>query len=240
MDIVIDYLSNDFLKFFGGFSLFGVLIAAAAYVSRLMAKQVFNKSMEKYRKEISLEFEKLKLQQQKNFKDFELFTSKKHKKYPKMYYLLEAAYGQIFALRGLGRFLTFKNVNEEDLSLYFDELTMTSFDKSRILEIWRTNNQHAVDEIRKIEKVLKYQIARQKWLEANNYYIYNILYFSDDVSKSCEQLLNNLHDYLLYLEPDFVFTSPEMTIKPRELRETILPEDRDKVRTEMKKELRIL
>ena len=60
-----------------------------------MAQQVFEKKMADYQGLITEGLEKLKFQQQKNFKDFELFTSKKHEKYPEMFLHLETAYGDI-------------------------------------------------------------------------------------------------------------------------------------------------
>lgn len=112
--------------------------------------------MADYQGEITKELEKLKLQQQKNFKDFELFTSKKHEKYPEMFLLLETAYGQILWLQGIRRALTFKNLDEEDLNLYFDDLRMTSFDRERIIGLWRADpdKQLAIEEIRKIERMV--------------------------------------------------------------------------------------
>lgn len=154
MNIIIDYLTKDFLKVFGGFSLFGILVAVLVYVSRQIAKLTFDQKMENYKKVMSEELENLKLQHQKNYKDFELFISVKHEKYPEMYFHLETAYGQVFALRGMGRFLTFENVDERDLNVYFDELMMTSFDKARIFVIWNVDKQSAINEIREMERIL--------------------------------------------------------------------------------------
>jgi hypothetical protein len=58
MGTIIDYF-NDFLKVIGGLSFLGVGIV---FISRLMAKQIFDKRMADYQGGITKELEKLKLQ----------------------------------------------------------------------------------------------------------------------------------------------------------------------------------
>ncbi|MFJ7680431.1 hypothetical protein ACIQXQ_20670 [Peribacillus sp. NPDC097198] len=223
----------DFLKVIGGVSILG-------YLSRLMAQQVFKKNMADYQGEITKELEKLKLQQQKNFKDFELFTSKKHEKYPEMYFHLETAYGHISSLEGNVEALTFENFDEEDLNLHFDELKMTSFDRARIIKLWRNyeGKQSAIREIQKIGRVINYRRADEKWREANNYYYFNLLYFSDVVSKSCKDLIDHQREYLNFLNPKYDFISSEETRAKTEIK-NMIPGIRNSVKTEMQKELRI-
>ncbi|MDQ0884841.1 hypothetical protein [Peribacillus sp. V2I11] len=266
---LINYFKNDFLKDIGGLAL---LVTVLVYLSRLMAQQVFKKNMEDYKKgiskemadyqkeitketadhqkEISRDLENLKYQQQKNFKDFELFTSKKHEKYPEMYFHLETAYSYIFDLQQkieTGRSYPFEKLNEEDLNLYIDnDLKLMSSDKQRILEKWRDNKPAAIDEIRKIDKNAQYEIAFEKWTEASNYYICNQLYFTDVVSNACNVMRNNLHEYFKLLGTNDLrgtemneLDSYASNLNQQMFKEDVLPNNRISVRTEMQKELRI-
>lgn len=140
------------------------------------------------------------------------------------------------SLRGNHRFLTFENMNAEDLRIYFEEMLMSNFDQERIIQLWDTNQERAIEEIRRLEPQLKYAIARQKWLEANNYYLYNILYFSDTVTDAAKTLLDKLFEYMNTLEPGYVST-PEVTRENTRLRKTILPAKRDALRNIMKIEI---
>ncbi|MEC3263222.1 hypothetical protein P9133_01835 [Bacillus thuringiensis] len=233
---ITNYIFNDFLRFIGTISLSATALAALYFILRLASQHVFNKNIEKYKGQITTELEKLKLQNQKTLKDFELYTSKKHEKYPEMHIHLENAYGHVMALRGLNRVLTFENVNEVDLKVYFEELQMTDYDQNRILTLWEINKIEAINEIRKLESALKYALARDKWLKANDYYIYNQLYFSSKVSLSCKEFLKLIFEYLDTLEPGLPIT-PEITRRNTSLRDDILPQKRENIRLLMQNEL---
>ncbi|EFZ2114143.1 hypothetical protein BOY45_004074, partial [Shigella flexneri] len=130
---------------------------------------------------------------------------------------------------------------EEDLNLYFDELRMTSFDRERIIELWRADpdKKSAIEQIMKIEKMIYYRRAEEKWKEAQNYYYYNLLFLSDSVSEKCKDLLDVLGGHLIYLDPEFDFK----LFSPGDLREGLeihdkLHEMRNSVKTAMQNELR--
>lgn len=97
---IFSYLSNDFFSFFGKISFTAGALAVLYFLLKIAAQHIFNRNIAKYTGEINQELEKLKLQHQKTLKDFELYNSEKHKKYPEMYMHLETAYGsRIFAYR---------------------------------------------------------------------------------------------------------------------------------------------
>ncbi|MDO7486863.1 hypothetical protein Q5O89_15720 [Peribacillus frigoritolerans] len=204
--------------------------------------------MADYQKEISGDLENLKFKQQKNFKDFELFTSKKHEKYPEMYTHWETTYGFIFSVQmkiEQGLSILVEELNKEDLNSYFDYLKLSSSEKEKLLEKLEVDKQSAIDEIRKIDKDVQYALASEKWTEANNYYINNLLYFSDDVSKACSVIRDNLLEYLRLLRLNDLrgtelndLQSFESNYK-QQMFEEILPNNRISLRTEMQKELRI-
>ncbi|AZJ24592.1 hypothetical protein CT694_34705 (plasmid) [Bacillus wiedmannii bv. thuringiensis] len=233
---ILSYLSNDFLKFIGSISISAGVIVVLYFLLRIAAQHIFNRNIAKYTGEINKELEQLKLQHQKTLKDFELYNSEKHKKYPEMYMHLETAYGHIYSLRGITRRLTFSNVNEEDLKNYFKEMNFTSYDTARILELWSNNKDTAKKEIGKLEDKLNYELAREKWNIANTYFLCNQLYFSQDVSDKCNRLLTDMLKYLTTLEPGYPLT-PKITQEQTQNKDVTLPKDRDLVRSAMKNEL---
>ncbi|MDA2440505.1 hypothetical protein PDN50_29560 [Bacillus cereus] len=233
---IFSYLSNDFFDFFGRISFTAAVFTALYFLMRIAAQHIFNRNIAKYTGELNQELEKLKLQHQKTLKDFELYNSEKHKKYPEMYMHLETAYGHIYSLRGITRRLTFSNVNEEDLKNYFKEMNFTSYDTARILELWNNNKDTAKKEISKLEDKLNYEIAREKWKIANTYFLCNQLYFSQNVSDKCDSLLIDMQKYLNTLEPGYILT-PKITQEQTQYKDVTLPKDRDLVRSAMKNEL---
>ncbi|MED3685239.1 hypothetical protein P4530_19860 [Bacillus thuringiensis] len=92
------------------------------------------------------------------------------------------------------------------------------------------------NEIGKIEDKLNYELAREKWNIANNYFICNQLYFSQDVSDKCNDLLKDMQKYLTTLEPGYPLT-PKITQEQTQNKDGTLPKDRDLVRFAMKNEL---
>ncbi|MEH6989620.1 hypothetical protein [Cytobacillus firmus] len=242
---IVTYLTNDFLKFIGGFSLISGLVVASYFLFQKAAQHVFNRNVEKYKGQINQELEKLKLQHQKTLKDFELFTSKKHEKYPEMFLKLEKAIGSIMTIQGERKFYTFDNVNKDDLRIYFNDLNMTNFDQDRIFRLWEDEKETAKDEIRKLERKLKISNSRADWYDANDYFIYNQLFFSENVILVINNLLDSLY---MYLENINIINeghplSPEeyrQYIKEnKELKDKSIPENRKAVKNKMSSELSI-
>ncbi|MGG4490832.1 hypothetical protein [Metabacillus idriensis] len=241
---MLEVIKNDLLSFLGATSIAGLFIT---FLIRFGIQSGFAKALQKnksnldkindeYRTKLNKEIEELKHNQQKLLKDFDLYTSKKHEKYPELYYQVEEAYGQIFSLRGLGYSFTFENVNEVDLSIYFEEEKMTNYDKERLLAEWRQDKFIAIEKIRELVKKLRFTQARQSWTDANNYFISNSLYFSQTVHIQTEDLFKNLYKYLNNLEPGLSL-SPEMTQENTKYRNEILPEKRKNLKIQMRKEL---
>lgn len=142
----------------------------------------------------------------------------------------------VYSLTGITKRFTFENVNEEDLKKYFTELNFTSYDTTRILELWCNDKDSAKKEIATLEEKIHYELASEKWNIANNYYIYNQLYFSKDVSDKCDDLLKDMQKYLTTLGPKYPLTS-ETIKKQTEYKIEILPKKRLLVRSAMKNEL---
>lgn len=84
--------------------------------------------------------------------------------------------------------------------------------------------------------MINYNEAYEKWFEANGFFIFNELFLSDEAAKQVRIVMDYLWEYLELLEPSFPL-EPEMTRRQTELRKTILPTEREKMKVLMKQEL---
>lgn len=244
MQPIIDYAKNDFLSFIGTLSITGVFLT---FIIKATINHQFLKNIEKhrsklmkindkYRQELNSEIERLKHQQQRVFKDFELYTSKKHERYPEVYKYLEIAYGRIFSLRGEGRYLSFENTNRTDIETYLKSLNVTNQDTEQILNLWDKQKSIAINKLQSIRRLINYNEAYEKWIEANDFFIFNELFLSDEAAKHVRIVLDYLWEYLELLEPSFPL-EPEMTRRQTELKNQILPTEREKMKVLIKQEL---
>ncbi|MCU1805161.1 hypothetical protein NVV31_07045 [Cytobacillus firmus] len=160
--------------------------------------------------------ESLKLEHQKMLLNFETFNSKQNERYPQLYFLIEQALGYITYLRGIQSFPTFQNAAIEDVKFYCEEIEMNSGDKNRILSLWEQDKEKAAEEIRRLKKIIDYNKAENKWHEANDYLIYNELYFSDDVTDHSRKFLDLMYSYWLNLDP--VYHMPIFMADLKEMR----------------------
>ncbi|XOI98290.1 hypothetical protein ACMX2M_20715 [Paenibacillus polymyxa] len=224
----IEFLSNDFLKYIGGISVTTLVVVAIYFVLRMTTNSFitssFNKNLEshkaeltkiinaeteqkkselakvndEYRKELNTEIEKLKHEQQRALKDFELYISKKHERYPEVYKSIEIAYGAILSLHSKYRDLSFENVNKEDVKAYLEMENVTKKDTQEIMDLWveGESNIDAIKGINAVRRRIKINTAYEKWSEANDTLLFNELYLSESVSTQARTVLNKSWEYL--------------------------------------------
>jgi hypothetical protein len=243
-----EFIRNDFLGFIGTISITGLILTT---IIKTSINNQFSKNLEKhkselmkvndqYKQKLNAEIESLKHKQQRVFKDFELYTSKKHERYPELFKVIEIAYGRIFSLRGQGRYLTFENTNKTDIEGYLESKNFTHQDKERILRLWDIEDRRhvAIEMIRGGMRLINYNEAFEKWNEANDSFIFNELFLSEEVSETYRNCLDLLWEYLDMLDPQGYLT-PEMTRRQTELRKVILPSERTALKEQMKNELTV-
>ncbi|MET3851425.1 hypothetical protein [Paenibacillus sp. OAE614] len=200
-------------------------------------KSDFMKINDKYKQELNADIERLKHQQQRTYKDFELYTSKKHERYPELYKNIEIAYGAILSLHGYYRDISFENTNKEDVMEYLKELRITKMDINEVDSLWPDDqsspNQHVIKKVNSIRTLIKRNEAHEKWSEANDTLIFNELYLSEEVALQCRKLLNAMWDYLEAIEIGFEFLVGENASTIRKE----LQDDKNKLKILMKAEL---
>lgn len=168
------------------------------------AKFDFQKQLEAHKRSFDFEIEGLKHKQNKLYTSYELFTAKRHESYPELYKLLEISHGAVRRIRGMQRTLSFKNVNTKDIKSFMEDKLFTSSDISYIINLWDTQNKKAITEINYRLKRINYNEAEEKFIEANDYYYFNVLFLSEEVEKMARDLLNNIHTLWLNYDPDYL------------------------------------
>ena len=164
MQSIIDYVKNDFLSFIGTLSITGVFLT---FIIKNAITHQFGRNLEKhksnlmkindeYRKELNSEIEQLKHLQQRVFKDFELYTSKKHERYPEVYKNIEIAYGWISSLWGYGRDSNFENTDKTDIEEYLKSINVTNQDSQEILNLWDQQKPLAIQKLQYVRRMIKY------------------------------------------------------------------------------------
>ncbi len=86
--------------------------------------------------------------------------------------------------------------------------------------MWEQNKDSAIEEIRKVDLRIDYNTADVKWHDANDYFIYNELYFSEEAALKTRDLLDTMKKYLINLDP-FYMRNIEIAKQNRALKEKI-------------------
>ncbi|WP_048718975.1 hypothetical protein [Bacillus sp. 522_BSPC] len=166
-------------------------------------KADIQKDLESHKRSFDVEIEELKLKQNQLFTNFELYTTKRHECYPELYKLIEICNGSIRRLRGTQRVLTFENVNAQDIESFMQDKLFTSNDIELILSHWDTDKNNAIFLLHKRLQRLNYNEAEEKFIEANDYFYFMVLYLSEDVEYIARDLLKKLHGLWMNFDPDY-------------------------------------
>ncbi|WP_026688802.1 hypothetical protein [Alteribacter aurantiacus] len=228
---ITTYLSNQWDIFISNFALFAALSVILYFVIQKSVEHRFQSRLTKLKGKVDEEvqgklitlkgnldhdlqskievlrstqqnkLESLRLEHQKVLLNFETFNSQQNERYPQLYFLTEQALGYIYYLRGIRKFPTFKNSDIEDVKTYCEVIEMNSGDKNRILSLWQQDRDKAISEIERLKNIIDYNRAEVKWYDANDYLIYNELYFSNEITDHSRKLLDLMHKYWLNLNP---------------------------------------
>jgi hypothetical protein len=171
-------------------------------------KSEFLSKIELEKKEINIEIENVKLEQNQLLVNFELFTKKRHECYPELYKLFEIANGQIRSLRGYRRTLTFENASATDIENFMRERNFTDYDLESILQNWDNNKPVSLQSLYGRLRKIEYEESLSKYSKANDYFFFNQIYLSDEVEQIANQIRNDLHDLWVNYDLDFAVAIP--------------------------------
>ncbi|MCK2018856.1 hypothetical protein [Peribacillus frigoritolerans] len=88
-----------------------------------------------------------------------------------------------------------KNLLKDDVQKHCEIKEMTQTDTKIILGLWEQNQQKAISLISEIEIRQDYNKAESKWHEANEYFIVNELYLSEEVAAETRKMLDLMIKY---------------------------------------------
>lgn len=196
-------------------------------------KSFFLSKLELEKKEINIEIEKVKLEQNQQYKNYELFIEKRHESYPELFKLIELSNGYIRRLRGFRRLLTFDNVSKLDIETYMNEKLFTNYDIQKILQIWDTNRIEAIQTLNHRLRKVEYEEAFEKYIEAADYYFFNQLYLSESVESICNKLKDDLHALWVNYDND----NPEPVLQENRILIERIDANREVLKHTMRKEL---
>ncbi|MCD4643716.1 hypothetical protein AR454_16645 [Bacillus mycoides] len=150
-----------------------------------------------------LEMEQHKQELNKLSKEFELYVVKKHEYYPVLYKNILQCILKVTGLRGVKEGIDFRKFTAEEITREMEDRSFTETDKEYVLSNWDDNNKHnAIRHIEKIITEIEYREAKESYIEAHNFFVLHLLYFSDEVSRKGDELLLKLTALWLHYKPD--------------------------------------
>ncbi|WP_233879915.1 hypothetical protein [Virgibacillus halodenitrificans] len=180
---------------------------------------------------------------QRKVHDFQLFTTKKHETYPKLYGLLYKSTDSILNVTNrLQSYPSFNQHSKADLENYLGKHELLETDKNRILSLWETDKQKMQKELQTLIQNESFQEADQLRIDAYRLFSESLLYQSEEVTNIGEEIVKKQRELLL--DHDWYRQEAEPKER-REIREKIQEhkDTLDRLRKElletMKSELRV-
>lgn len=116
------FYCERFFKFYWCSSIFGGLALGLTYFLKKYVDNQLQKNLQGHKREMDKQIEAFKHIQQRAFKEFDLYTTKRHEVYPELHKLMEQAYGEILGLRGLKHSPDFKKYSVDELRDYLKKI----------------------------------------------------------------------------------------------------------------------
>ncbi|MEH7419594.1 hypothetical protein V7266_30645 [Neobacillus drentensis] len=163
-----------------------------------------------------LEDQKYKIS--RKYKDFELYTVKRHETYPELFKLILITYNKASGSFSKSNSLHFEGYNTEDIKYYLEEQKIPIGKINEIVQMWDQSRELAILEIIKFEQLISVKDAWQSFTDAANYLYQNELYISDEVADHCRQIffkLQNLNLNLKYPNPETVLEDSRLIVETR-------------------------
>ncbi|OXS61513.1 hypothetical protein B1B00_09090 [Bacillus sp. DSM 27956] len=135
---------------------------------------------------------------QRKVHDFQLFTTKKHETYPKLYGLLYKSTDSILSVTSwYQEYPSFVEYSKADLEKYLGNHELLENDKNRILSLWETDKQKMQKEIHNIIQHKKVYEADVLRVEAYKLFSESLLYQSENVATIGEKIIDNQRKLLI-------------------------------------------
>lgn len=181
----------------------------------------FAERLASHKHELSMIEEAARFDYQRRLHDFELFVSKKHEVYARLWELVRRAEGAVLGLFGFRREAKFEEMNAADVKEYLKLADFPVGKQKEILAGWESNRSEAAKALREVKRLLEVEKSRLARQEVVNYLLANELYFSDSVAALTEEYVDQLHDKISRADyPEIARSQPEKYSND-DVRETI-------------------
>src|SRR5699024_1922392 len=199
-------------------------------------KNFYDQKLATYNHKLAAHAESRRLDFERKIHDFSLYSTKRHELYPQMFKLIFKIYRNIKRYDELYAISRESISNASEIIPYYEELNikLTNEVKDFIVEkskLWTTNPDFCLDQISQKVKVLLYSQLAAEIRSADNYFMDNILFFSDETSDKVSNLLSVM--LLLSLEKN------KASPVEHSIDETKIKEDVDLLKEMLKKELNV-
>lgn len=162
----------------------GVLFLRS-WVERL-ARQAFDKELETHKHRLQIEADAIRVEQQRQLRDFDLFTQERHRAYAGVYKRLLIAEGAVGMLRGLRKVPAYEEYSKENVRALLEEKHFAGSTVEGVLSLWDTDRRGAIKLLREALSEWEKQDALRKVQLARNYQLLRELYFSETVRGAVE------------------------------------------------------
>ncbi|MFD0680368.1 MULTISPECIES: hypothetical protein [unclassified Paenibacillus] len=159
----------------------------------------FKEKIESHKSELQLLLENNKFDLQRKMADFNLYTNKRHEAYMNVYDLILKADGHIRGLMGFKTLPDYSEYGLLDIEKRLRNYNLLEKVIEDFLGKWSTcigdERQYLYKEINEYLSMIEVTKAKVQLTEANNYFLFNKLYLSDEVQEILSSLITLLSNF---------------------------------------------
>ncbi|GAV11334.1 hypothetical protein [Paenibacillus sp. NAIST15-1] len=220
--------------------------AGLRFLAKKYVEQEFSKRIENHKHDLNLLVEANKFDIQRKMYDFNLYTTKRHETYMKLYNLFLEASSRVSRFQGIRQIPDFKNFSNEVIAEYLRRFNLSESEWLTIAENWNNGTDPYL--VKKVESYYNINEVREMeaaYVKAKNEYLLTRLYLSKKVESICLILSSKLTEALLELEEIYDINYIEQDINLTESRKNLRKIHDDinlhslELKDEMQKELSI-
>ncbi len=153
---------------------------------------LFARSIEKYKSELQQISEKAKFDYMRMNQDFNLWTTKRHEAYAKLYSSLDETLRFMSSIENIEISAYFDYLSNEDLIDILKKESLSTDDISSVTLLRDGNPSFAEKEAKRLIKKAKTSEAKKAGIKAQKVFGENIIYLSDEIYRMVEELLSKI------------------------------------------------
>jgi hypothetical protein len=181
--------------------------------------------------------EEFKHNSQKQIQDFSLYNTKKHEIIPKLSSLILESFSYVSSLTGLRELPDYTEYSKSDLERSLTDKKLLQSKIDEFAQLHQEDPVKANKEIWEYMKIIESQVAKNKYIEANNYFRLNELYLKTEIANKITIVMAKI--YTLNLDTQYLLRyqhKPNIPLEKSESElEFLISELRDSMRDDLSK-----